>query len=235
MHVWHSNLESPENACRLEPLLSPDEIQRAYRFRFAEHRRRFIIARGCLRQLLGAYLELPAHEIFFTYSREGKPSLDARHKSDVRFNVSHSGELAAFGFAQGRQIGIDVEMIRRDVEVDEIPKRFFSPAEQKMLDSLEGEEKYQGFFRCWTRKEAFVKAIGSGLSLPLRDFDVSLLPGKPAELLATRPDASLAAQWSMASLDLGQDSAAAVIVEGDLDELDIREFKPFLTAVALPK
>jgi 4'-phosphopantetheinyl transferase len=227
VHIWHTNLGSQSIAERLQPLLSPDELQRANRFRFPEHRRRFIIARGCLRRLLATYLQSDAREIVFAYSAEGKPSLDVRHQTDLHFNVSHSGEIAAFAFTLGRKIGIDVELIRRDVDVDEIPKRFFSCAEQKCMSSLEGEIKVQGFFNCWTRKEAYVKAVGAGLSLPLRNFDVSLLPGEPAKLLATRPDASVAGRWNLAPLDFGLEYAAAVIVEGELKQLEQREFIPF--------
>src|SRR5207237_4344548 len=124
----------------------------------------------------------------FTYSAEGKPNLDAFHISDLFFNVSHSEDLAAFAFTSGHRIGVDVEMIRQSVDVDEIPRRFFSSAEQRALAGLSATEKYQGFFNCWTRKEAYIKALGSGLSLPLRDFDVSLLPRGPSRLVATRPD-----------------------------------------------
>ncbi|HET8826771.1 MAG TPA: 4'-phosphopantetheinyl transferase superfamily protein [Terriglobales bacterium] len=227
VHVWHANLESQSVAQRLEPILSPDEIQRANRFRFAEHRRRFIIARGCLRRLLEQYLQTDARDFVIAYSPEGKPSLDVRHRTDLKFNVSHSGEIAAFAFTLQRNIGIDVELIRRDVDVEEIPRRFFSCAEQKWMSSLEGEAKFQGFFNCWTRKEAYVKAVGTGLSLPLRDFDVSLMPGQAAKLLATRPDATIADRWHMAALDFGGEYAAAVIVDGSLNELEKREFFPF--------
>lgn len=227
VHIWHTGLESQSTAQRLEPLLSPDELQRAHRFRFAEHRRRFVIARGCLRQLLEQYLHSDAREFVFAYSPEGKPRLDVRHRTDLSFNVSHSGEMAAFAFTRGRNIGIDVELVRRDVDVEEIPKRFFSCAEQKWMSSLQGEAKFQGFFNCWTRKEAYVKAVGTGLSLPLRDFDVSLIPGEAAKLLATRPDASIAVGWDMASLDFGLEYSGAVIVEGSINKLEKREFFPF--------
>jgi 4'-phosphopantetheinyl transferase len=227
VHVWRAGLESEDDARRLEPLLSRDEIQRANRFRFAEHRRRFVIARGCLRQLLEKYLQSDAREFVFVYSAEGKPSLDVRHQTDLRFNISHSGEIAAFGFTLGRDIGIDVELIRPEVDVDEIPQRFFSCIEQKWMSSLEGEAKFQGFFNCWTRKEAYVKAVGTGLSLPLRNFDVSLTPGEPARLLATRPDPTVASRWDMAALDFGSEYAGTVIVEGIIKKLENRHFVPF--------
>ena len=226
VHIWHTDLESQSVAQRLEPLLSPDELQRANRFRFVEHRRRFIIARGCLRELLGMYLGSAPCEFTFSYSPEGKPSLDVRHRTDLHFNVSHSGEIAAFGFTLGRNIGIDVELIRRDVDVGEIPKRFFSCAEQEWMSSLQGEAKFQGFFNCWTRKEAYVKAVGKGLSLPLRDFDVSLKPGDPPKLLSTRPDPAVAGRWHMAALDFGSEYAAAVVVEGNINQLEKQEFIP---------
>lgn len=227
VHVWRASLENADDARRLEPLLSSDEMQRANRFRFSEHRRRFVIARGCLRQLLEKYLQGDAREFVFAYSAEGKPSLDVRHRTELRFNVSHSGEIAAYGFTLDRNIGIDVELIRRDVDVEQIPKRFFSCPEQEWMSSVQGEAKFQAFFNCWTRKEAYVKAVGTGLSLPLRDFDVSLLPGEPARLLATRPDPTLVDRWHMASLDFGLQYAAAVIVEGKINKLENRPFIPF--------
>jgi 4'-phosphopantetheinyl transferase len=160
--------------------------------------------------------------VTFTYSETGKPALSAIHGSDICFNVSHSEDIAAFAFALRRKVGVDVECIRFDVDVEEIPRRFFSLLEQQDLAALDGQQKVEGFFNCWTRKEAYVKAVGSGLSLPLRDFDVSLAPGEPARLLATRPVANLVSQWSMESLELGPGCAAAVVVEGPIEKLAIR-------------
>lgn len=227
IHVWRADLQNEHVARSLEHLLAADEIQRANRFRFPEHRRRFILARACLRQILAAYLGIEPQAVSFTYSPEGKPSLAQQHNSSVFFNVSHSLDIAAFAMTRGHRVGVDVEMIRRDIDVDEIPKRFFSSAEEKTLAALEGEAKFRGFFNCWTRKEAYVKAVGSGLSLPLRDFDVSLAPGDPPRLLATRPLAQQAGAWSMASLDFGEMCAAAVVVEGKISKLQICEFVPF--------
>jgi 4'-phosphopantetheinyl transferase len=224
VHVWHAGLTNVEDAHNLEPMLSPDENERAARFRFPEHRRRFVIARGRLRQLLAAYLEVLPREVGFAYSEAGKPELAAVHTRDICFNVSHSREIAVFAFAIGRKVGVDVEYIRYDVDVEEIPPRFFSQMEQQTLAALQGQQKFEGFFNCWTRKEAYVKAVGSGLSLPLRDFDVSLMPGEPARLLATRPVAKLADQWSMESLELGLEYAAALVVEGRIEKLTVRQF-----------
>jgi 4'-phosphopantetheinyl transferase len=227
VHVWRASLEDNHHAHTLESFLSSDEIARANRFRFPAHRRRYITARGILRQLLGAYLAIEARQVTFTYSAKGKPNLDVCHTSDLFFNVSHSDDIAALAFTIARHIGVDVEMIRHNVDVDEIPRRFFSSAEQRALAGLNATEKYQGFFNCWTRKEAYIKALGSGLSLPLRDFDVSLVPGEPARLLATRPDPEIAQHWHMACLDFGANCAAAVVVEGRIAQLKISEFVAF--------
>jgi 4'-phosphopantetheinyl transferase len=224
VHVWYAELTNTEDAANLEPLLSPDEKQRAARFRFPEHRRRFVIARGFLRQLLGAYVEIEPRDLAFSYSENGKPELSAIHGSTISFNVSHSGDIGAFAFGLARRIGVDVECIRQDVDVEEIPRRFFSELEQQTLARLDSRKKIEGFFNCWTRKEAYVKAVGSGLSLPLRDFDVSLLPGEQAKLLATRPIPELASKWSMASLQLGPECAAAVVAEGPTEKLVVRQF-----------
>src|SRR5436190_14682299 len=151
LHVWHAELTNVEGAKALQPLLSPDESERAARFRFPEHQRRFVIARGFLRQLLAAYLGIEARDVTFTYSENAKPELSELHRGDIFFNASHSGDLAAFAFAVGRKVGVDVECIRHDVDVDEIPRRFFSPHEQQALAALEDGKKIEGFFNCWTR------------------------------------------------------------------------------------
>lgn len=232
VHFWHASLRSAEQADDLQWLLSPDEVERAGRFRFPQHRRRFIVARGCLRQLLAAYLGIEARDIEFGYSREAKPQLAERFSSDVCFNVSHSEDIAVFGFTRERRIGVDIECIR-EIDTEGIPQRFFSELEQRALSQLHGPRKVEGFFNCWTRKEAYVKAVGLGLSLPLRDFDVSLTPGEPARILATRPNGELAAQWTLASVTLKKQCAAAVVVEGPIASLEVRLFAP--AAVNQPK
>jgi len=226
VHIWHTELLNPEDARQLRPLLSADELQRANQFRFPEHRRRFTIARACLRQLLGTYLRVVPQEIRFAYSAEGKPQLSSEFSQDLSFNVSHSENLAVFSFTNYRKIGVDVEVFRYDVDTEGIPRRFFSEFEQRALAGLAGQQKIEGFFNCWTRKEAYVKAVGQGLSLRLRDFDVSLAPGEPARLLATRPDAKLVSQWSIQSFRLNEHCAAAVVVEGPIDVLQVRQFSP---------
>lgn len=190
------------------------------------------MARGCLRQLLAGYVGIEARAIAFDYSKEGKPQLAEPFSSDISFNVSHSEDIAVFGFTKKRRIGVDVECIR-EIDTEGIPRRFFSELEQRALSQLEGRQKVEGFFNCWTRKEAYVKAVGLGLSLPLRDFDVSLTPGEPAKIVATRPNRELASQWALASVTLNEQCAAAVVVEGPIASLEVRQFAP--AAVNQPK
>ena len=215
LHVWHTELSPSEEPPRLQSLLSPDEKQRANRFKFEIDRHRFTIARTRLRQLLAKYLRIEPGDIRFTYSRSGKPQLAGDFRSEISFNLAHSKDLAAFAFTLGRRVGIDVEFVRNDIDADRIARRFFSEFEQQSLAQLSGDRKYEGFFNCWARKEAYVKAMGSGLfSLPLRDFDVTLKPGEPARLVAVRSSEEQASNWSMGALTLHPEYAAAVVFEG---------------------
>lgn len=215
VHVWQADLESLSIPESCETILSPDECQRAARFRFTRDQGRYKHCRLLLRMLLAKYLQIEPAHISFCYSAHGKPSLAGNvGTSDVRFNLSHSGEKAVFAFVRSHEIGVDVEQIRHDFETEAIAERFFSPAERKALSRVDAGVRHQAFFNCWTRKEAFVKAKGGGLLLPLDQFDVSLAPGEPAELLGTRPDPEERNRWSLASLDVGPDYAAALVIEG---------------------
>jgi 4'-phosphopantetheinyl transferase len=191
--------------------LIAEEQERASRYRFAWDRKQYAVTRGCLRWLLGLYLGVEPLSIEIRYAEHGKPYLAAPY-GDLQFNVSHSDGLALLAFGRGEMLGVDVELVREDVEVDEIAKRFFSPAEQAALARLPAEQRRQAFFRCWTRKEAFIKAIGEGLSLPLHQFDVSVDPEQPATLLATRPVSTEAVQWSLHDLVVPRGYAAALAV-----------------------
>ena len=217
IHVWHQSLALgiPEVET-LRRLLSPDELRRAERFRFEPNRKEFIVCRGTLRRLLGSYLQVPAAELRFAYSEYGRPSLMADTKeTKLDFNVSHSGEAALLAFGCGRTIGIDVEEVRRDFGTSEIAERFFSRAERAALRELSPDQRYEAFFRCWTRKEAFIKALGEGLSHPLDQFDVSLAPGAPAALLATRPDAQEVNRWKLWDIEVPSGYAAALAAKSN--------------------
>ncbi len=215
IHVWHQSLaRGSAEVATFASLLSADELQRAGRFRFDKDRNGYIVSRGTLRTLLGHYLDVSPLELRFAYSEYGRPSLVAEASSGMLdFNVSHSGEIALFAFARGREIGIDVERVRRNFGTCEIAERFFSAAERAALQELPQEQRHQAFFRCWTRKEAFIKAIGEGLSHPLDQFDVSLAPEVPAALLATRPDAQEVARWTLWDIRVPGDYAAALAAE----------------------
>jgi 4'-phosphopantetheinyl transferase len=165
-------------------LLSDAERHRAGRFAFDRDARRFVVARARLRRLLATRLGVRPESVEFVYGAHGKPAL-ARPgpDSDLRFSVSHCNEVAVYAFAYGREIGIDVEALRVIRDADTVAARAFSRRENEAYRALDPCDKPLGFFNCWTRKEAFVKALGDGLSYPLDRFDVSLTPGEPARLL----------------------------------------------------
>ena len=214
VHVWRAHLEQPpEVVQRLLRTLDADEQARANRFHFERHRRRFIVGRAILRTLLGRYLDVRAEEVRFAFGPYGKPELDAaHHASALRFNASNSHEVAVYAFVQEHEIGIDVEHIRQDFATEEIAERFFSQREVEVLRTLPREEQAPSFFRCWTRKEAYIKAIGSGLSHPLDQFDVTLAPNEPASLLRDHRDPEASTRWEMFNLEVGDGYAGALAV-----------------------
>jgi 4'-phosphopantetheinyl transferase len=224
VHVWRTALDlDPPRVAALAASLSADERDRAARFHFERDRVRFTVARGVLRALLGRYLDLPAPALAFDYGQHGKPSLaaaavarpvDGAPGAELRFNLSHSAGVALCAVTRGREVGVDVEGLRADFATDEIAERFFSPAERAALRALPAGARCAAFFACWTRKEAYIKARGLGLSLALDAFDVSLAPGEPAALLATRDEPGALDRWLLRALDPGPDLAGAVVAEG---------------------
>jgi 4'-phosphopantetheinyl transferase len=215
VHVWRVDLAQVAPAeHRWEPILSADERTRAARFHFSRDRQRYTATRGLLRTILAGYLASDPKELAFRYSKAGKPSLDSGN-DEVEFNISHSGEVALLAFTRGRALGVDVEQIRENFDHEAIAGRFFSRQEQQQLAALPPAERYSGFFRCWTRKEAYIKAEGTGLSLPLQQFDVSLGAEDSSLLLATRPDSGEAARWTLREIHAGEGYVAALCVQGD--------------------
>jgi len=221
VHLWRVDLAAVAGAeQKWQRVLSPDERTRAARFHFAKDRQFFTATRALLRTILGSYVASDPAKLVFHYSEKEKPSLapgggDSSHSGNrVQFNISHSGTTALLAFAQDRALGVDIEKIREDFDHEAVARRFFSDHEQTQLSGLPPSEKYRGFFRCWTRKEAFIKAIGTGLSFPLDQFDVSLSPGKDNALLATRPDQAEAARWSLREVPAGEGYAGAMCVQG---------------------
>jgi 4'-phosphopantetheinyl transferase len=216
VRLWRVDLEAVgADEARWQQVLSSDELARAARFHFSRDRQRFVAARALLRRILASYLATDPNSLSFSYSKKEKPSLGPAHlDSGVTFNVSHSGGIALFAFSRRREVGVDVEQVRRDADLEAIARRFFSAREQSQLAALPTEEKADAFFRCWTRKEAYIKATGDGLSLPLSQFDVSLAAGEESALLATRPDGSEAGRWLLQEVPAGPGYIAALCVRG---------------------
>jgi 4'-phosphopantetheinyl transferase len=218
VHVWLASLEQEPQVVRaLYGTLSAEERQRADRFHFARDRERFAVARGVLRDILGRYLDIRPADIGFSYSPYGKPSLaegSGGGGGGLRFNVSHSHGLALYAFARGGELGLDIEYLRDDLAGLDVAERFFSPAEVVALRGLPAELRTAAFFNCWTRKEAYIKALGEGLSHPLHRFSVSLVPGEPAALLHAEDDPSAPARWWMTAPPVAEGYAAAVVAEG---------------------
>jgi len=226
IHVWFAQLELPDDALsRLRSLLSGDEIERACRLRFPHARRRFIASRGILRDLLGRYLGIEPVGLRFVYNHHGKPALDGALVQGLSFNVAHAGNVAFYGIASGRLIGIDVERLRTDLPLN-LAEHFFSERERQSLRSVPASLRTVAFFNCWTRKEAYIKARGLGLSLPLRDFDVTLKPGEPVALLEVRGDSAGSGVWSLRALPAPLGYVAALAVEGVDVRLRVREWSP---------
>ena len=182
-----------------------------------------MVSRGSLRLLLGAFLRLPADTLRFEYNEFGKPKLISTQEQGLQFNVSHSGDLVLIAITKGRAVGLDVEKIRTDIDLDGVAARFFSIDENTRLASLAGPAKYEGFFTCWTRKEAYLKAHGGGLSLPLDQFDVSFRSTEEVGLLATRPDPNEAKRWTVRPINVPAGYVAALVGEGTDWKLTCRE------------
>jgi len=212
--VWSVALDgSPEYAGDLQVTLSADERDRAARFHFDRDRRRYIRARGVLRRLLAAYLGTDARELTFHYGAHGKPALSGRFEGALTFNVSHSHELALIAIGGRVEMGVDVEAVRAMDDGEDIASRFFSPREAAQLGALPAAVRSAAFFACWTRKEAYLKALGSGLAKPLDGFDVAFAPGETPALVV-HGDARETARWSIYELAPGAGYTGALVTEG---------------------
>jgi 4'-phosphopantetheinyl transferase len=224
IHVWHASVDDlgPRLAV-LDVLLNNEERTRAQRFHFPRDRNQFCVARGMLRSLLAAYTGIAAADVPLEYSRSGKPELPQSVGPRLHFNIAHSHDCVVGAFASGRRVGIDVEWVRELHDADGIVARYFSPEENAAYRKLTGEARARGFFNGWTRKEAFVKALGEGLGHPLAGFTVSLTPGEPARLLAV-PSDQAAAKWTLCDLALDPSYVCALVAEGGAFDVRVRSF-----------
>ena len=205
---------APEAVRAAAALLSQSERQRANRLAIHNGSSRFIVARATLRRLLAARLDVQPEEIELVYGARGKPALGPSFAaSGLHFNVSHCDDLAVYAFSWGREIGVDVESVRWFPDADDVAARFFSPRENETYAALDSLARPLGFFNCWTRKEAFIKALGDGLNHPLDSFDVSLAPNESAKILRVENTPGERCGWRMDSFFPAPGFVAAVVTE----------------------
>jgi 4'-phosphopantetheinyl transferase len=216
IHLWRADLNLPDRRIQeLSRIISTAERMRAERFHFERDSRKYAIGFGILRTILGHYVGIEPKELRFIHGRGGKPMLDGVFANRyIHFNMSHSEGLALYGFTRDHEIGVDIEFVRDIPEMDDIAEQFFSKKENKVFRSLPERKKKEAFFSCWTRKEAFIKAIGDGLYHPLDNFDVGLKPGESAKLIRMGGDSKSASRWLIQDLKPGPGFIAAFAVEG---------------------
>ncbi len=234
IQVWTVPLDLQDAAReQLAPWLAADERQRAARFVFDRDRNRFIVGRGALRVLLAQYSGCTPDEVTFRYGPHGKPALENTGAAALFFNVSHTHELALVALRRGGEIGVDIERLRPIAEAEAIARRYFTPREHTTLQGLPPADRAAAFFRCWTRKEAMLKAIGVGLSFALNDVEVTLTSDVPARLLSIRgtPDQEQAS-WRLHHLDPAPDYVGAVAVRGGEERIVSRRWTPDLITFA---
>lgn len=218
--VWLVDLD--ETTAADASLLSPDEMDRAARFRFAIDRKRFVTCRSVLRTLLARYLGIPGAAIRFEYLANGKPRIDRQQNpSPICFNLSHSAQLALIALANNREVGIDIELVLFDVDALALAAKCFSSQEQAAISALSRELQTPAFFACWTRKEAFVKATGAGLAFPLHEFSVPTNPAVSRQSEVVRAKEGTREQWTLQDLHVPTGYRAALVAEGPACQVDV--------------
>lgn len=214
VHLWRATLSSgPADLMELRSVLSPDERARADRFRAVGDRARFVAARGALRRILARYTGERPEDLIFSYGRWGKPRLEpAARANPIEFNVSHSGQIVLIAFAVGRRLGVDVEEILPMAENDErLSRSWLSELELSEMSTMDAPARTQAFYSLWTRREAYLKARGEGLSLPPECVEVSGESELPLEALSESESSRVC---SLRNLEIGPGYAAALAVEG---------------------
>jgi len=217
VHVWRIALDGGHvgaSPARLSAL-APDERARAGCFRFPTDARRYVEGHVALRTILSGYLDIAPEAVAYAYGTYGKPEIaDTLTPSRLRFNFAHSESLALLTVTWETALGVDIERLRPEIEHATIADRFFSSRERAMLRTVPEHERLSAFFRCWTRKEAYIKARGEGLATPLADFTVSLAPVEPLALLSVRDKPEEAAKWTICDLGAHPEYAAALALNG---------------------
>lgn len=219
--VWRVGLDAPGDAGPSRRLLNDAERARADRFIRAEHGRSFTIAHASLRQILSRYLDIVAEAVQFSAAEKGKPRIEG--ETGLQFNLSHSGELALVAVTRGRAVGVDIESMRERSAQRNIAERYFSRGEVNALFALPDAEQSAAFYRCWTRKEAYIKALGLGLSYPLDGFEVSLDESAP-RLVWSKEGEAETKRWTFSNLNPGPGYAGALAAEGPIAALRAYEF-----------
>jgi 4'-phosphopantetheinyl transferase len=220
IHIWRAGLAiRPEEEDRLTTSLSPDERARAARFLSLPARKQFVAARSALRAILSHYTRRLPGEIAFRRGPVGKPSLADTGPTPLFFNLSHSGELALVAVTALGEIGVDVERVREMASADQLAARFFHPNEVAALRALPAEQRAVGFFNAWTRKEAFLKATGKGISYGIERVEVTLTPGEPPRVIALDGDRRAAAGWSLATFEAARGYLGSLAMAGPWEKV----------------
>jgi 4'-phosphopantetheinyl transferase len=221
IHVWCASLNvSPQDLSYYRSILSKDEVGRAMRFVFEKDRSHYIAGRGLLRVILGSYLDLEPAQLEFAYGPHGKPALNLRLTDKVfEFNLSHSKDRAFYAFNWNRRVGVDIEYLIPMADMDDFAEQFFTPRESAWINALSGKQKEDAFFKTWTCKEAFLKANGSGLAVPINQVEISLEIEETVELISIGDDKEQIANWRLEMFNPFPGYQAALAVEGHAGQI----------------
>lgn len=228
IHFWYCRFDLDNfRLPYYNTLLSNDEKRKADKFKFLVDQQKYVTFRGILRILLSRYLDKNPEEILFKYGAFGKP--DVKTNTALRFNISHSGNMAVFGFVQNYAIGVDIEKIKQDFDPLDLAKSFFSEEEINALSQAKDSVMFQAFYRCWTRKESFIKAVGEGLSYPLDSFAVTMDNDHRAKFLKIDNDQDSKSNWQLHSFVPTQDYIAAITTKGNPKKIEFFDANDFLS------
>ncbi len=229
VHIWSFCLDVPSTSLsRFKSVLSSDEQERARRFHFEKHRSRYIAGRGGLRTLLSHYLGVPLEELTFRYGNYGKPELlEQAEAPNIHFNLSHSDSMACVAVTRAGPVGLDIEHVKPLHDMGELVNRFFSPRESSLFERLDQHEQPDAFFNLWTRKEAWLKATGEGISQFLKQVEVSFLPGEKPQLLQLPDSFKPACKWSLYAWNVAQGLKGALAIAVDKPRIVHRHWDQF--------